>query len=90
MTKQELIRNLSLDVGTSQDNMLIMLDALKAVIEGELIKGNEITLPGIGKLVPVEKPARTGRNPATGEALQIPASRGIKFRVAKPLKDALA
>jgi DNA-binding protein HU-beta len=47
------------------------------------------TLPGIGKLVLVDRKARTGRNPATGETLQIPAKRVVKFRVAKAAKDAI-
>jgi DNA-binding protein HU-beta len=47
------------------------------------------TLPGIGKLVLVDRKARIGRNPATGETLQIPAKRVVKFRVAKAAKDAI-
>jgi DNA-binding protein HU-beta len=50
---------------------------------------NTFTLPGIGKLVLVNRKARTGRNPATGETIQIPAKRVVKFRVAKACKDAV-
>ena len=50
---------------------------------------NTFTLPGIGKLVLVNRKARLGRNPATGEAIQIPAKRVVKFRVAKACKDAI-
>jgi DNA-binding protein HU-beta len=50
---------------------------------------NTFTLPGIGKLVLVNRKARTGRNPATGETIQIPAKRVVKFRVAKAAKDAI-
>lgn len=50
---------------------------------------NSFTLPGIGKLVLVNRKARTGRNPATGETIQIPAKKVVKFRVAKACKDAV-
>jgi DNA-binding protein HU-beta len=50
---------------------------------------NTFTLPGIGKLVLRDRAARMGRNPKTGEAIQIPAKRVVKFRVAKAAKDAI-
>jgi DNA-binding protein HU-beta len=50
---------------------------------------NTFTLPGIGKLVLVNRKARMGRNPATGETIKIPAKRVVKFRVAKACKDAI-
>jgi DNA-binding protein HU-beta len=48
-----------------------------------------ITLPGLGKLVLVQRKARMGRNPATGEAIKIKAKKVVKFRVAKAAKDAI-
>ncbi|MBI2619062.1 MAG: HU family DNA-binding protein [Ignavibacteriales bacterium] len=50
---------------------------------------NSFTLPGIGKLVLVNRKARMGRNPATGEQIQIPAKTVVKFRVAKAAKEAV-
>ena len=50
---------------------------------------NSFTLPDLGKLVLVNRKARIGRNPATGEQIQIPAKRVVKFRVAKAAKDAI-
>jgi DNA-binding protein HU-beta len=50
---------------------------------------NTFTLPGLGKLVLVNRKARMGRNPATGESIQIKAKRVVKFRVAKAAKDAI-
>ena len=50
---------------------------------------NSFTLPGLGKLVLVNRKARIGRNPATGEQIKIPAKRVVKFRVAKAAKDAI-
>jgi DNA-binding protein HU-beta len=50
---------------------------------------NSFTLPGIGKLVLVNRKARIGRNPKTGEQIQIPAKTVVKFRVAKACKEAV-
>jgi DNA-binding protein HU-beta len=50
---------------------------------------NSFTLPGVGKLVVVNRKARVGRNPATGEEIKIPAKKVLKFRVAKAAKDAI-
>jgi DNA-binding protein HU-beta len=50
---------------------------------------NTFTFPGLGKLVLVNRKARVGRNPATGEQIQIPAKRVVKFRVSKACKDAI-
>jgi DNA-binding protein HU-beta len=50
---------------------------------------NTFTLPGLGKLVLVNRAARIGRNPATGQPINIPAKRVVKFRVAKAAKDAI-
>ena len=50
---------------------------------------NSFSIPGLGKLVLVNRAARMGRNPATGEAISIPAKRVVKFRIAKQAKDAI-
>jgi DNA-binding protein HU-beta len=50
---------------------------------------NSFTLPGLGKLVLVNRKARMGRNPQTGEAIKIPAKKVVKFRVAKACKEAI-
>jgi DNA-binding protein HU-beta len=50
---------------------------------------NSFTLPGVGKLVVVNRKARVGRNPATGEEIKIPAKKVLKFRVAKAAKDSI-
>ena len=50
---------------------------------------NSFTLPGLGKMVLVNRKARIGRNPATGEQINIPAKKVVKFRVAKAAKDAI-
>ena len=50
---------------------------------------NSFTIPGLGKIVLLDRKARMGRNPATGEAIKIAAKRVVKFRVAKAAKDAI-
>ena len=62
---------------------------LAGLAEEELRERGEFSLPGIGKLVIQNREARTGRNPATGETVEIPARRVVKARIAKGLSDAV-
>jgi DNA-binding protein HU-beta len=66
------------------------LAAQETVITQTLAElGDDVTLPGIGKLSIKTRAAREGRNPATGEAITIPAKNAVKFSAAKALKDAI-
>ena len=62
-------------------------DELTALAEKELKRSGEFVLPGMVKLVVQKRKARMGRNPATGEAIKIPAKTVVKARIAKQLKD---
>ena len=64
-------------------------DELTALAEKELKRSGEFVLPGMVKLVKQNRKARMGRNPATGEAIKIPAKVVVKARIAKQLKDAV-
>ena len=67
--------------------------AVEAVLSGILDaakQGDEVSLPGFGKFKVKDSPARQGRNPATGETVEIAASRKLSFAPAKQVKDALA
>ena len=64
-------------------------DELTQLAEKELKRSGEFVLPGMVKLVVQKRKARMGRNPATGETIQIPAKRVLKFRIAKQAKDAV-
>ena len=64
-------------------------DELAALSEKELKRAGEFTLPGMVKLVVQKRKARMGRNPATGEAIKIPAKTVVKARIQKALKDAV-
>lgn len=98
MNKQELINAIAAgsvehhSAGVSKTVVAAVLDTLSDVTHAELSKGAgvEVIVPGIGKLKAVAKPARTGRNPASGEEIEIPAKTTVKFVVAKALKDAVA
>jgi DNA-binding protein HU-beta len=87
MTKSQLINHIAEEAEVPRKTAVAMLEALSAVAYKEAKKG--FTLPGLGKLVLVNRKARTGRNPATGAAIKIPAKKVLKFRIAKAAKDAI-
>jgi DNA-binding protein HU-beta len=73
----------------SQKSANAMLEDVIALITKHLKKGARIRLNGLGILVVRKRGPRMGRNPATGEAIKIPAKKVVKFRVAKAVKDAI-
>lgn len=87
MTKGQLVAHLAEKLGLTKKQVTEFFDELAAVGYKEAKKG--FTVPGYGKLVLVKRKARTGRNPATGEPIKIPAKTVVKFRVAKGCKDAV-
>lgn len=89
MKQAELISNLADAAGVSKANAEEVLKALGEVTSAALAAGEEVTLNGIGKLSVTARAAREGRNPKTGETLQVAAKRAVKFSATKALKDAL-
>lgn len=87
LTKSQIAATLAEKVEISKKQAAQFLDELAALAYKNA--KNTFTLPGLGKLVLVNRKARLGRNPATGEQIQIPAKRVVKFRVAKACKDAV-
>ncbi|MCK6455094.1 MAG: HU family DNA-binding protein [Phycisphaerae bacterium] len=87
MSKSALIKHVAERHGLTRKQVSDVLDTLLTTAYREAKNG--FTLPGLGKLVLVNRKARMGRNPATGEAIKIPAKRVVKFRVAKAAKDAI-
>ena len=87
LTKSQIAASIAESADISKKQALQILEHL-AELAYQQAK-NTFTLPGIGKLVLVNRKARTGRNPMTGETIQIPAKRVVKFRVAKAAKDAI-
>jgi DNA-binding protein HU-beta len=88
MTKSEIIGHLADKIGLPKKQVAELLDELTQLAYKEAHNG--FPVPGLGKLVVVDRAARMGRNPKTGEPLQIPAKRALKFRLAKEAKDAVA
>ncbi len=87
MTKTETVRELSERSGLDRKQVGTVLEELAKLSYEQARDG--FTIPGLGKLVLVDRKARMGRNPATGEQIQIPAKRVLKFRIAKQAKDAV-
>jgi DNA-binding protein HU-beta len=89
-TKKELIDALAARTQQPKKEAEAFIDALAVSLRDTLAQGQEVVLPGIGKFSVKEKPARSGRNPLTGEAIQIAARKAPAFSVAKVLKDAVS
>lgn len=90
LTKSQTIAALAEKAGLKKQQVSDVLDGLLDLAVGEAKRTDKgFTLPGFGKLVRVERAERMGRNPATGETIQIPAKKVVKFRIAKTLKDSL-
>ena len=89
MTKSQTVAYLAAKLGITKKQAAKGLEALAALAARETKRSGQFIIPGIGKLVKVNRKARMGRNPATGETIQIPAKTVVKFRVAKACKDAI-
>jgi len=89
MTKSQIMAALAEKAGMSKKEMGEFWDKVVELAYSEVKSSGEFTLPGFGKLVKQNRKARQGRNPATGETIQIAAKTVCKFRVAKAAKDAV-
>jgi DNA-binding protein HU-beta len=89
MTKDQLISDIAEAIDTPKSTVRAALEQLSEIFCEALENGDEISLPGIGKFKINERPARTGRNPKTGQALQIAAKKVVKYVPAKALSDAI-
>ena len=87
MTKSQIIKAMAEAACLPKKQMAAIMEDLAALAYKEAKNG--FTIPGLGKLVVVNRKARMGRNPATGEPIKIPAKRVLKFRIAKAAKDAV-
>lgn len=89
MTQAEVVAHLADKCDVKRTQAKSMLEELATIISSEVKDNGEFTIPGVGKIVSAKREARTGRNPKTGEAMEIAAKTVLKFRVAKALKDAV-
>ena len=90
MTKQELIGEVASRTGMGGSQAQLAIEATVAVIAEQLAGGEEVSIAGFGKFAVSERSARTGRNPKTGEAIEIPASSAPRFSASAPLRRGLA
>ncbi len=89
MTKSQMLAALAESTELSKKDVVSVVEKLVELAYVEVKKSGEFTIPGIGKLVKMNRKARMGRNPATGEEIKIPAKTVVKFRVAKAAKEAV-
>ena len=89
MTRTDLIEAIAQATGSDRQQAKAFLEGFTSIIEREMKNEEEVPLAGLGKFKVVKRQARTGRNPMTGESIQIPAKTVVKFTVAKVLKDSI-
>ena len=89
MNKQELISKIAEKASISKKDAAAALTALTATITEELKSGEKVAIPSLGTFEVRERAARTGKNPRTGEAVEIAAKKLPAFKAAKALKDAM-
>ena len=87
MTKTQVAGHIATKFEISKKQSTMILEELAALAAKQAKNG--FVFPGVGKLVVVNRKARIGRNPQTGEQIKIPAKRVLKFRIAKAMKDAV-
>ena len=87
MTRTELIDALAERMGIEKREVKRFLDTLTGLVEETIGNGGEVPLKGLGKFKVQHRKARTGRNPLTGEEIQIPAKTVVKFTLARTLKE---
>ena len=89
MGKSELFNHFAERFNLKRTQAREFFDELQQLSESELKRSGEFVIPGMVKLVVQNRKARLGRNPATGEAIQIPAKTVVKARISKQLKDSV-
>lgn len=86
MNKSELIEKVAGEAGLSKSDADRAVNALIGVVEAAVATGDKVTVPGFGAWSRTHRAARTGRNPRTGEPVQIPAANAVKFSVGADFK----
>jgi DNA-binding protein HU-beta len=89
MNKAELIEHVAKETETTKADAQRAVEAVFAGITGTLKKGDDARFVGFGTFSVAKRAATTGRNPRTGEAIKIPASKNAKFKAGKELKEAV-
>ena len=90
MKKSDFVAAMATHAGMSKKDTEKCLTAILEVVTEDLSKGGKIQLVGFGTWDVAERAAREGRNPQTGKTMTIPASKAVRFKVGKALKDAVS
>lgn len=85
MNKTDLINAIAAEAGLTKADAAKALNATTAAIANAVKSGDKVALVGFGTFAPAERPARTGKNPRTGEVLEIPAKKVVKFKAGSDL-----
>lgn len=89
MNRRELVNAVAAQTDMNKREVEGVLQGFTDVVTAVVSKGEPVAISGFAKFTKVERKARMGRNPATGETIKIPAKKVVKFRVAKVVKDAI-
>jgi len=89
MSQSEVVNHFAEKTGLKRAQVKELFEELGRLAASEVKENGEFVLPGFGKLVLSERKAREGRNPQTGETIQIPAKTALKFRLSKSMKDSV-
>jgi DNA-binding protein HU-beta len=89
MNKRELARAVAVHSDVELKTVVTVIDGFTDVVTAVVAKGEPVSIPGFAKFVKVDRPARMGRNPATGEAIRIKASKKARITPVKAFKDAV-
>ena len=89
MNKAELTNKIAEKAGVSKKAAAEVIDAFTATVTETVASGDKVQLIGFGTFEVSERAARTGKNPQTGEKMNIPASKSMKFKAGKAVKDTL-
>jgi DNA-binding protein HU-beta len=89
LSKNEILLALAESNGMTKEQVSAFMNSLCELAYGEVKKNSKFLLPGFGYLKLVQRAARTGRNPATGETINIPEKTAVKFILVKACKDAI-
>jgi DNA-binding protein HU-beta len=89
MTKPQVVAYLAKKAGIQKKAVAMVMEELASLAAKETKSGGQFVIPGLGKAVKANRKARMGRNPQTGQPINIPAKTVVKFRLAKAFKDAV-
>ena len=87
LPKADFVKFIAAETGVAKNHVAAVLDALGPVIQTNCANGHTVMLLGLGRFSMKDRAARTGRNPRTGDAVEIPAAQVLTFKLSKPSKS---